>query len=35
MNQVYDCDYSHSEAEFEEMQALLVNSYATSIKPFN
>jgi len=35
MNQVYDCDYTHSQAEFEEMQALLVNSYATSTKPFN
>ena len=30
---VYDCDYTHSEAEFEEMQALLVNSYATSAAP--
>jgi hypothetical protein len=32
MNQVYDCGYTHSEAEFEEMLELLVNSYATSTK---
>jgi ribosomal protein S18 acetylase RimI-like enzyme len=30
-----DLDYTHSEAEIEEMRALLVKSYAASLKPFN
>ena len=33
--EIYDIDYTHSEAEIEEMRALLVKSYAMSLKPFN
>ncbi len=33
--QIHDVDYTHSEAEIEEMRALLVKSYAVSLKPFN
>ena len=32
---IHDVDYTHSEAEFEEMRLLLVKSYAVSRKPFN
>jgi hypothetical protein len=31
----YAKNYTHSEAEIEEMRALLVKSYAESFKPFN
>lgn len=33
--QTFDVDYHHTEAEFEQMRNLLVNSYRESKKPFN
>ncbi len=32
---ILDMDYSHSEAEIEELRALLIKSYVVSLKPFN
>jgi len=32
---IQDYDYTHSQAEFDEMCELLVHSYTVSIKPFN
>jgi ribosomal protein S18 acetylase RimI-like enzyme len=33
--QAQDYDYTHSEAELEEMEALLIDSYSASRRPFN